>query len=75
MNTRIAAFLYAVPVALLLASIGAFLIYVPLIEVGTVTAITLGFVLAFGLGVLAGGRRIRVSRLLRKVPEAQYRPS
>jgi hypothetical protein len=71
MNTRIAAFLYVVPVALLLASIGAFLIYVPLIGLVTVTAIILGFVLAFGLGVLAGGRRIRISRLLRRLPDAR----
>jgi hypothetical protein len=70
-NTRTAIILYVAPLALLVASIGAFLIYVSAIGIMSVTAILLGLVLTYGLGVVAGGRRIRISRMLRRLPETQ----
>jgi hypothetical protein len=69
MNARIAIILYLAPLALLVASIGAFLTYVSAIGIMSVTAILLGLVLTFGLGVVAGARRIRISRMLRRLPE------
>ena len=71
MNTRTAIILYVAPLALLVASIGAFLIYVSAIGIMSVTAILLGLVLTYGLGVVAGGRRIRISRMLRRLPETE----
>ena len=68
MNTRTAIILYLAPVALLMASIGAFLAYVSAIGIMSVTAILLGLVLTFGMGVVAGGRRIRISRMMRRGP-------
>jgi hypothetical protein len=70
-NTRTAIILYLAPVALLVASIGAFLIYVSAIGIMSVTAVLLGLVLTFSLGVVAGGRRIRISRMMRRVPDAR----
>lgn len=71
MNTRTAVFLYLAPLALLVASIGAFLIYVSAIGIMSVTAILLGLVLTYSLGVIAGGRRIRISRMIRRLHDAQ----
>jgi hypothetical protein len=70
-NTRTAIILYSVPLALLVMSIGAFLIYVSAIGIMSVTAILLGLVLTFSLGVVAGGRRIRISRMMRRLHDAQ----
>jgi hypothetical protein len=56
---------------LLVASIGAFLIYVSAIGIMSVTAILLGLVLTYSLGVIAGGRRIRISRMIRRLHDAQ----
>jgi hypothetical protein len=70
-NTRTAVFLYLAPLALLVASIGAFLIYVSAIGIMSVTAILLGLVLTYSLGVIAGGRRIRISRMIRRLHDAQ----
>ena len=71
MNTRTAVVLYLAPLALLVASIGAFLIYVSAIGIMSVTAILLGLVLTYSLGVIAGGRRIRISRMIRRLHDAQ----
>lgn len=71
MNTRTAVILYLAPLVLLVASIGAFLTYVSAIGIMSVTAILLGLVLTFGLGVVAGGRRIRISRMMRRLHDAQ----
>ena len=70
-NTRTAIILYSVPLALLVMSIVAFLIYVSAIGIMSVTAILLGLVLTFSLGVVAGGRRIRISRMMRRLHDAQ----
>jgi hypothetical protein len=43
---------------LLLGSIGAFLLYIPLLNIAAVVAILLGMALAFLLGVWVGGTRI-----------------
>ena len=43
-------------------SIAAFLLYVPLLTVMTVSGILLALGVMFGLGVQAGGRRIRIKR-------------
>lgn len=71
MNTRTAIILYLAPLALLVASIGAFLIYVSAIGIMSVTAILLGLVLTYALGVVAGGRRIRISRIMRRLQHAR----
>jgi hypothetical protein len=71
MNTRTAIILYLAPLALLVASIGAFLIYVSAIGIMSVTAILLGLVLTYALGVVAGGRRIRISRMIRRLQHAR----
>jgi hypothetical protein len=47
----------------LLCSIGAFLLYVPAMSWIAVSVILLGMALVFLLGVIAGGRRIRIARL------------
>jgi hypothetical protein len=69
-NTRTAIILYLAPLALLVASIGAFLIYVSAIGIMSVSAVLLGLVLTFSLGVVAGGRRIRISRMMRRFHDA-----
>ena len=71
MNTRTAIILYLAPLALLVASIGAFLIYVSAIGIMSVSAILLGLVLTFSMGVVAGGRRIRISRMMRRGPATE----
>ncbi len=71
MNTRTAIIVYLAPLALLVASIGAFLIYVSAIGIMSVTAIALGLVLTYSLGVVAGGRRIRISRIIRRLHDTQ----
>jgi hypothetical protein len=71
MNTRTAVILYLAPLALLVASIGAFLVYVSAIGIIAVAAITLGLVLTYALGVIAGGRRIRISRMMRRLSDAR----
>jgi uncharacterized protein (DUF58 family) len=70
MNTRTAIVLYLAPLALLVASIGAFLIYVSAIGIIAAGAIGLGLVLTYALGVVAGGRRIRISRMMRRGPDS-----
>jgi hypothetical protein len=70
-NTRTAIILYLAPLAFLVASIGAFLTYVSAIGIMSVTAILLGLVLTFSMGVVAGGRRIRISRMIRRWHDAQ----
>jgi hypothetical protein len=69
-NTRTAIILCLAPLALLVASIGAFLIYVSAIGIISVMAIVLGLVLTYSLGVVAGGRRIRISRMIRRLQDA-----
>jgi hypothetical protein len=70
-NTRTAIILYLAPLVLLVASIGAFLIYVSALGIISVSAIVLGLVLTFALGVVAGGRRIRISRMMRRFQDAR----
>jgi len=43
-------------------TIGAFLLYVPVLTIFSVSAVLFGFLVMFGLGMQAGGRRIRVKR-------------
>ena len=57
--TLLAAFFLGV---LLLASIGSFLLYVPVLSWLSVTLVLVGMVLMFLLGVQAGARRIRITR-------------
>ena len=71
MSTRTAIILYSAPLALLVASIAAFLIYVSAIGIIAVSAIVLGLVLTFALGVVAGGRRIRISRMMRRLQDVR----
>jgi hypothetical protein len=71
-NTRTAVLVYLVPLVLLVASIGAFLTYVSAIGIMSVTAILLGLMLTFALGVVAGGRRIRISRIMRRLHDARW---
>ena len=52
---------------LFLASIGAFLLYVPVMAIAVIVTILLGLVVMFVLGFQAGGRRIRILRR-RKAP-------
>lgn len=52
---------------LLLSSLGAFLLYVPILPLGIVVVTLLGLILMFLVGVEVGGRRIRISRM-RKAP-------
>jgi hypothetical protein len=47
---------------LILGSLGAFLLYVPILPFAAVVIILLGLILMFVLGVQTGGRRIRVFR-------------
>jgi|HubBroStandDraft_1064217.scaffolds.fasta_scaffold1590764_2 hypothetical protein len=47
---------------LLLASVGAFLMAIPLLSVVSIIFLLLGLMLMFALGMHAGGRRIRISR-------------
>ena len=46
----------------MLGSLGAFLLYVPILPFAAVVTILLGLILMFILGVHTGGRRIRVLR-------------
>jgi len=55
-----------VAAVLLLVSVGAFLLYVPVMAITIIVAILLGLILMFALGFQAGGRRISISR--RKAP-------
>jgi hypothetical protein len=57
--TRLAAFFLG---ALILGSIGSFLLYVPAISWISVTLVLLGMVLMFLLGVQVGARRIRITK-------------
>jgi hypothetical protein len=47
---------------LILGSLGAFLLYVPVLPLALVVTLLLSLVLMFILGVHAGRRRIRISR-------------
>lgn len=51
-------------------AISAFLLYVPVLNVATVSAIVLALIVMFGLGVLAGGRGIRLRLHRATVPHA-----
>ena len=57
-DERVVFLTYAVPMALLLISFAAFLLYVPLMTAAVVGAIVVTLVLSFLLGMAAGGRRI-----------------
>jgi hypothetical protein len=48
---------------LLLGSLGTFLLFVPVFPFVVVATILLSLILMFLLGVQAGGRRIRISRM------------
>jgi uncharacterized membrane protein YedE/YeeE len=64
-HMKIHVFLIAFVVALgivFAGTIGAFLLYVPVLTIFSVSAVLFGFVVMFGLGMQAGGRRIRVKR-------------
>jgi hypothetical protein len=67
MAKRVVFLTYAVPMALLLISFAAFLLYVPLMTAAVVGAIVVVLVLSFLLGMAAGGRRIRISRMTRRL--------
>jgi len=67
MTTKIAVLLTIFPFALLLGSIAAFMLYVPVVTIGATVTILLALVLTFTLGVIAGGRRIRISRMIRRL--------
>ena len=54
--------------ALLLGSIGSFLLFVPAISWISVTVVLLGMVLMFLLGVQTGARRIRITKGVIHVP-------
>ncbi len=56
--------LVALVAALLLGSIGAFLLYVPILSIAVVISTLLGMTLAFLLGLWAGGTRCRISEVL-----------
>ena len=56
--------LVALVALLFLGSIGAFLLYVPVVSIAVVICILLGMTLAFLLGVWAGGTRRRTSGAL-----------
>jgi len=56
--------LVALVALLLLGSIGAFLLYVPILSIAVVISILLGMSLAFLLGLWAGGTRRRISEIL-----------
>jgi len=56
--------LVALVAVLLLGSIGAFLLYVPILSIAVVISILLGMSLAFLLGLWAGGTRRRISEIL-----------
>lgn len=55
---------------LILGSLGAFFLYVPILPVAAAVTIMLALILMFILGVQTGGRRIRVLR--RKSPSAKW---
>lgn len=67
MTTKIAVLLTIFPFALLLGSIAAFMLYVPVVTIVATVTILLALVLTFTLGVIAGGRRIRISRMIRRL--------
>ena len=67
MTTKIAVLLSIFPFALLIGSVAAFLLYVPVMTVAATAAILLALVLTFTLGVVAGGRRIRIARIMRRL--------
>jgi hypothetical protein len=48
---------------LMLGSLGAFFLYVPILPLAVVVTILLSLVLMFVLGVQTGRRRIRISRM------------
>jgi hypothetical protein len=56
--------LAALVALLFLGSIGAFLLYVPILSIAVVICILLGMTLAFLLGVWAGGTQRRTSGVL-----------
>jgi hypothetical protein len=63
MERHLKIILGALLAVMLLTSFGAFFLLVPVMSLAEVVLILLGLTLMFGLGVLTGGRRIRVSRL------------
>jgi len=66
MTKRVVFLTYAVPMALLLTSLAAFLLYVPLMTAAVVGAMLVVLILSFLLGMAAGGRRIRISHMTRR---------
>jgi hypothetical protein len=66
MTKKVVFVTYAVPMALLLISFAAFLLYVPLMTAAVTGAIVVVLFLSFLLGMAAGGRRIRISRMTRR---------
>lgn len=75
MTKRVVFLTYAVPMALMLISFSAFLLYVPLMTAAVVSAFTVVLVLSFLLGMAAGGRRIRVPRMTRRpMPDQVVEP-
>jgi len=75
MTHRIALLTYLLPLMLLLGTVGAFLLYVPLMAVAAVATILLALGLTFLLGMAAGGRRIRISRMTRRFLQHPDRPA
>jgi hypothetical protein len=75
MTKRVVFLTYAVPMALLLISVAAFLLYVPLMTAAVVGAMVVVLVLSFLLGMAAGGRRIRISRMTRRPLPDRHLPN
>jgi hypothetical protein len=67
MTIRTAILVFTLPCVLLLASVGAFLLYVPMLTLLSTVTVLMALVLTFAMGVVAGGRRIRISRMIRRL--------
>jgi hypothetical protein len=57
--------------AVFLVSIGAFLLFVPLLSIATVVLILIGFMLMFGLGVQVGTQETPPSQAMRHPQDTQ----
>ncbi len=67
MTTRTAILLFTLTFALLLVSVGGFLLYVPMMTLISTITVLMALILTFALGLVAGGRRIRISRMIRRL--------
>ena len=52
---------------LILGTVGSFLLFVPVLSILSVASILLALMFMFALGLHVGGRRIRISRMIRQV--------